>query len=313
MRTQAQIEASRRNGAKSRGPVTAEGKRKSAANSAFSTGPRTPEGKASSSRNAEKHHALANSVALPNECKEEFLQKLQSFHASLQPVGFLEEQIVETIAVADWHRRRYWIVGMAKVAHATKLQEKTPDLLAHELNREIPAVHTALAVSDNVRTLEFFRRCDTSYGREYRRARLELKELQAERKQKEAEDQFFENIEAGLTTDDFISPNEFEKFIKQTEPNQPAPPVESTTDTITNIDTPTVIDIPGEPRPEGSGISQPQPTVPAPAVTDSAAPAISSPVLFPKNSSNQTDPKPGAPHNPNHKREDPTTPPTRLI
>jgi hypothetical protein len=204
VRSEAQIAASRANGAKSRGPITEEGKRTSAANSAFSTGPTTPEGKARSSRNAEKHQVLANSVALPAESTAKFLELLEEFRTALLPVGFLEERVVETIAVCDWHRRRYWVLGMAKAAHSAALQEQNCDALSHEMSKEITALPTALAIGDldNCRTLEFFRRCDSAYSREYRRARAELKELQAERLKREKED-FLARLNDCLETDDF--------------------------------------------------------------------------------------------------------------
>jgi hypothetical protein len=188
MRTEKQIEASSLNGAKSRGPVTDAGKRISAANSAFSTGPRTPEGKARAAGNARKRQLLANSVALPAERNEAFLELLHDFRQSLRPVGFLEERVVENITTADWHRGRYWIIGMTKVAHATELQTQSCDDSTHSFSRERGATQTAMAISnlvDNGRSLEFFRRCEAGYSREYRHACKELKELQADRRKEE--------------------------------------------------------------------------------------------------------------------------------
>jgi hypothetical protein len=248
MRTEKQIEASRLNGANAtndaparpyphyfptqrstsgQGPVTAAGKLNSAANSAFSTGPRTPEGKARSARNAHKRQILANSVALPAERNEEFLELLHDYRESLRPVGFLEERVVETITVSDWHRRRYWVVGMVRVAHATVLQEQASDSFTRKFSQEYGATQTALAVGnlvDHGRSLEFFRRCDASYSREYRNARKELKELQADRfKQEQA------ILDDGGDSTDFecYVESEFpeysftEKDSEQTEPNIP--------------------------------------------------------------------------------------------
>jgi hypothetical protein len=55
MRTERQIQASRANGARSRGPVTAEGKR-------------------NSSRNAVKHGWLAETIVLKSELSDRFLE-----------------------------------------------------------------------------------------------------------------------------------------------------------------------------------------------------------------------------------------------
>jgi hypothetical protein len=102
--------------------------------------------------------------------------------AKLRPVGFPEERVVETNTVTDWE------LGLARVAHATILQER-------------------------------------------------------------------------LTTDHFIAPNEFEKFLKQTEPEPEATPA------------PIVTDTPGEPRLERSGVSQPEtPTSAAPVEITTPAP-----------------------------------------
>ena len=95
---------------------------------------------------------------------------------------------METITVCDWYRRRYWVLGMARVAHATAIQEQSADDFTNQMHNDIGAVQTALAVStlaDTGRTLEFFRRCDTGYSSEYRRARVELKELQTDRARRE--------------------------------------------------------------------------------------------------------------------------------
>ncbi len=106
MPTERQIEASRANGAKSRGPVTPEGKLKSLANSALSTGPRTPEGKARSSLNAVRHGLLAKSIVLNAESREMFLEILAAYEEELQPDDEVEIRLVESMATSEWRRLR---------------------------------------------------------------------------------------------------------------------------------------------------------------------------------------------------------------
>ena len=134
MRTEAQKAASRINGAKSRGPVTEKGKQISASNAAHSTGPRTPEGKARSAANGRKHSLLAAGVALPDESSEEFLELLADLREALQPVGFMEERVLERIAVNDWRLRRMWFILTGDVSHATLELERAADPLVVEHN-----------------------------------------------------------------------------------------------------------------------------------------------------------------------------------
>ncbi len=91
MRSDAQIEASRINGAKSQGPIT-------------------PEGKQISSQNAVKHGLSARTVVLCNEDHALFEQLEQDYIDSLQPCTVLELHLVQHVAVAEWRVRRAWSI-----------------------------------------------------------------------------------------------------------------------------------------------------------------------------------------------------------
>ena len=84
----ARAEASRRNGAKSRGP-------------------KTPEGKARSARNALKHGMRAEKhVVLPDEDAGEFAAFEAALVAELAPVGALQTVLARRVAVAAWRLER---------------------------------------------------------------------------------------------------------------------------------------------------------------------------------------------------------------
>ena len=87
MRTQAQAEASRRNGALSRGPVT-------------------PEGKARSRWNATRHGLQAERLVVMAEDEKDFEDCLEAFRDDLRPAGALEESLVERVALLHWRLRR---------------------------------------------------------------------------------------------------------------------------------------------------------------------------------------------------------------
>lgn len=85
-------ENSRRNGAKSKGPTTPEGKEKSARNSIHH------------GRRAEalKHFAPPHFVALCNEDRREFNQILDEITNTLKPKNDMTRSLVRDIAVARW-------------------------------------------------------------------------------------------------------------------------------------------------------------------------------------------------------------------
>lgn len=94
MRTAAQIQASRINGAKSRGPITAQGRK-------------------NSSMNALKHGLTARTVVLCNEDHALFEQLQQKYIDSLQPATDFELDLVQRMAVAQWRIRRAWAIETA--------------------------------------------------------------------------------------------------------------------------------------------------------------------------------------------------------
>lgn len=166
------IKANRANGAKSRGPVTPEGKKASAANAVHSTGPRTPEGKARSSRNSLSHGLLAQSVVLPDESSEVFDAAHAALHDELKPRTYLQNRCIDIMASCDWRRGRCWHMERAQLTHAIRAQETLADPVADKENTEIPAMHTALAfgnLSNRTNTLKNLHRYEVRMSREFLR------------------------------------------------------------------------------------------------------------------------------------------------
>ncbi len=87
MRSEKQREASRSNGAKSKGP-------------------KSPEGKAVSSMNGLKHGLRANQVVLPGEDAAEFQAELEGWAGDWKPTCHTGAILVERAAVASWRLRR---------------------------------------------------------------------------------------------------------------------------------------------------------------------------------------------------------------
>src|ERR671911_228393 len=87
MTSEKQIQANRRNAHKS-------------------TGPKTPEGKEAVRLNATKHGLRSQEVLLPGDDGEALKELDENLRAELQPVGELENLLVDGIVAAHWRLRR---------------------------------------------------------------------------------------------------------------------------------------------------------------------------------------------------------------
>jgi hypothetical protein len=148
MRTERQIEASRVNGAKSKGPVT-------------------PEGKRNSSANAIKHGLLAETVVLKGELEERFLEVIADIDQELQPETPIEHALVEKMAVARWRQLRLW--GMEKAAMEYQIRQQAGSVGRGESN----ATRASLAfqtLGGDARSLDLIIRYDALCDRQYLRA-----------------------------------------------------------------------------------------------------------------------------------------------
>jgi hypothetical protein len=87
MPTQRKIDSARANGAKSHGPITTEGRKKS-------------------SMNALKHGLTARTVVLSNENGAQYSALLESYMQDLQPEGPVEMDLVLEMVNAKWRQRR---------------------------------------------------------------------------------------------------------------------------------------------------------------------------------------------------------------
>ena len=75
-------------------------------NARKSTGPKTPEGKAAVRLNALKHGLLSQEILLPGEDQEALRELSERLRAELQPVGELENLLVDRIIASYWRLRR---------------------------------------------------------------------------------------------------------------------------------------------------------------------------------------------------------------
>jgi hypothetical protein len=102
-------------------------------NAAHSTGPKSPGGKARSSRNAVRHGLRSELPVLPGEQAGDWHRHREGVLRSLAPVGTLEQELAERVALCLWRLRR---VAAFETATATALIEGVEDDTRRQMEGE---------------------------------------------------------------------------------------------------------------------------------------------------------------------------------
>jgi len=154
-RTKADI--ARENGAKSHGPITAEGR-------------------ARSSRNAATHSlSTAHVVCLTNEDQQRYGTHCQSYANFWKPENIMELDLVEEMAASKWQERRCQAIETAILNLQIEMQKSgDPQINIEELSS---AERTALAfmdLADHSKVLQLLLRYGSEHNRRYHRAMRQI-------------------------------------------------------------------------------------------------------------------------------------------
>ena len=131
------------------------------ANGARSKGPLTPEGKRRSSQNAIRHGLLANCLMLQDESRAAFDALLAQHLDRLQPADGVEYGFIEEMVAAYWRMRRAW-------ALETRMLENR--VAAQPPGDEIDRMATAFTDLANQPALGLMHRYETRLHCIYQRA-----------------------------------------------------------------------------------------------------------------------------------------------
>lgn len=159
MKSDLQIETARRNGSRSRGPVTAAGK-------------------ARASRNRYTHGMLSKNIVIEGEESARFSALLDSLREEFRPATYLEESLVEDLAFCKWRQRRLQAMETACLSREIRLLD--PVAAA-----ESPAIRAVLALNSlaaDANTLELINRYELRFDRQFNRILQRLRTLRAEQK-----------------------------------------------------------------------------------------------------------------------------------
>ena len=185
MSSERRIAASRANGRKTRGPVTPEGKARSAANA-------IRHGLAST-------HRACYSTCLANESPAEFMLLYEALVAEFAPATAAEHLIIHEMAVSRWRLHRNWSYETAALDHQ---MDRMADSIAEDYDSMDETTRGLLAyreLTERGATLANLQRYETRLTRHFDRCLTRLAQLQSLREKRKFPNNPSPNIEHFFT------------------------------------------------------------------------------------------------------------------
>jgi hypothetical protein len=155
-------------------------------NAQKSTGPRTEEGKKRSSQNARRHGITAQTTVNTEEDRIHHDAFCQAMMTELAPVGVMETFLASSVAEEAWrlHHSRAACNNIVAIGHFDGTGDR------YETNHA--EIHTAITgatvIRDGAKTFELLSLYQQRIQRAFQKYFEQLRQLQAERKAKRAED-----------------------------------------------------------------------------------------------------------------------------
>ena len=162
MSSQRKIDSARVNGAKSHGPVTDEGRKRS-------------------SMNALKHGLTASTVVLYHEDEDEYHALLDAYIRDLNPAGSVELDLVVEMVNAKWRQRRLCLIESELFDNQIDTQKAELDKLYTSYMQATEFSHAFKTLSESGPLLSLSR-LESRLERAYSRALKNLLQLQRLRK-----------------------------------------------------------------------------------------------------------------------------------
>ena len=151
------------------------------ANAQLSSGPKSPAGKATSSLNAIKTGLTGRAILLHSDDVAEYQRHIAAYQDEFKPVGYLESELLQSIADCAWRVRR---VSNLEQTFYAKGREEFAELFAKADPAQRPSLielHTYETYNKQFRNLQLQ---ESRLARRREKEIAELRRLQQERLQK---------------------------------------------------------------------------------------------------------------------------------
>ncbi len=194
-------------------------------NAKKSKGPTSPEGKKRSSLNATRHGILSQVIHLPEEELKSYDEFTARYVASLQPVGAYEIELANACADLQFRLHRLaaaehnlFSIGHSENGNELSAQASGAVVRGKQSSLGHPESHTALAFAETMRRskdpLNTLSTYESRLSRRFLQTLKQLREMQAERRLREAQEleEMFEiasQHRGSFKTIENIDPNQF--------------------------------------------------------------------------------------------------------